>query len=208
MDVTAEPCCDEEGINGMPGWWDTSALNIPRFPPAQLEKLGKSPVLIPGSLWQQWRWGVGGCWRNWRKAEGRETHQRSGERGRIEKRGWKSSSHHLFFFFSCQSCRGVCWFQPFAERVLFSWKWGTGSSFVPCSALTEFTNTPPHIRHTVFGRRVKVGLFLAADSSHLWVANLFTCLFFSERIFFFLLFFSSPSNFKLGEYQRLKVLFF
>lgn len=47
-DLTAQPCCDEEGINGMPG-----ALRIPRFPPAQLEKLEKSPVLIPGSLWQQ-----------------------------------------------------------------------------------------------------------------------------------------------------------
>lgn len=181
MDLTAQLCHDEQGINGMPGWWwDASALRIPRFPVTQLEKPGKSLVLIPVSLWQQWRGGsVRGadCQRGieWRRREWRETHWKIGEGEDWEKRIEKLIALFFCFFFFCWSWGGrICWFSAMA----FYWRtacyihatWGAGTNVIPCSALTKCTNLSPRadISHTVrSSERIGVRLFLASDSSHL-----------------------------------------
>lgn len=107
---------------GTPGWWEVSALHITRFPLAQLEKQGKSPVLIPGLLWQQWRRATAGredCERSWMKErmEGDMSETRRGGGLRKEDR----KAYHTIFFSQLEQTTwrrgaGLQWW-PFIEGL-------------------------------------------------------------------------------------------
>lgn len=172
-DLATLPCRDEQGINGMLGWWDSSALRIPRFPPAQLEKQGRAPVLIPGSPWQQWRWGTArgeGCQSSWMKEEGIGGDTSGNRRGGGLRKEDRRAYQTIFLFSDwVDDMEESGWFLVMAffrgTALLFTQNRGIWLTFGPllCSDKLYKCIPPQQTYHTQRGV-LELVLLLTADS--------------------------------------------